>query len=88
MAFVWMSDGAGAARMFGQAAQAAKLAIESHRIKDPLQIIISIADQRISVYSSDMLVARSVVSTGVPGHPTPMGVFTVIQKQRWHRSNR
>ena len=87
MAFVWMSDGAGAARMFGQAAQGAKLAIESHRIKDPLQIIISIADQRISVYSGDMLVARSVVSTGVPGHPTPMGVFTVIQKQRWHRSN-
>src|SRR5262249_19243522 len=51
------------------------------------QIIISIADQRISVYSGDMLVGRSVVSTGVPDHPTPMGVFTVIQKQRWHRSN-
>jgi len=23
----------------------------------------------------------------MPGHPTPMGVFSVIQKQRWHHSN-
>jgi lipoprotein-anchoring transpeptidase ErfK/SrfK len=55
--------------------------------KGPLQIIISIADQKISVYSGDVLLARSAISTGVPGHPTPKGVFTVIQKQRWHRSN-
>jgi D-alanyl-D-alanine dipeptidase len=53
----------------------------------PLQIIISIADQRISVYENDALIARSSVSTGIPGHPTPLGVFSVISKQRWHRSN-
>jgi hypothetical protein len=27
------------------------------------------------------------VSTGTQGHPTPLGVFSVISKQRWHRSN-
>src|SRR6202023_4202423 len=27
------------------------------------------------------------VSTGTQGHPTPFGVFSVISKQRWHRSN-
>jgi len=27
------------------------------------------------------------VSTGVKGHPTPLGVFSVIGKERWHRSN-
>ena len=53
----------------------------------PLQIIISIADQRISVYDNGALIARSSVSTGIPGHPTPLGVFSVISKQRWHRSN-
>jgi L,D-transpeptidase catalytic domain len=53
----------------------------------PLQIIISIADQRVSVYGNDTLIARSAVSTGVPRHPTPLGVFSVISKQRWHRSN-
>ena len=55
--------------------------------KGPLQIIISIADQRISVYDNGALIARSSVSTGVQGHPTPLGVFSVISKERWHRSN-
>ena len=55
--------------------------------KGPLQIIISIEDQRISLYDNVELIARSSVSTGVPSHPTPLGIFTVISKQRWHRSN-
>jgi hypothetical protein len=55
--------------------------------KGPLQIIISIADQRISLYDNGALIARSSISTGVEGHPTPLGVFSVISKQKWHRSN-
>ncbi|MGC2046978.1 MAG: L,D-transpeptidase, partial [Pseudolabrys sp.] len=55
--------------------------------KGPLQIIVSIADQRISLYENGALVARSSVSTGVQGHPTPLGVFSVLSKQKWHRSN-
>src|SRR6187399_2948833 len=55
--------------------------------KGPLLIIISIADQRISLYDDGALVARSSVSTGVKGHPTPLGVFSVISKNKWHRSN-
>jgi hypothetical protein len=55
--------------------------------KGPLQIIISIADQRVSLYDNGTLVARSSVSTGVRRHPTPFGVFSVVEKQRWHRSN-
>src|SRR5262249_56973155 len=55
--------------------------------KGPLQIIISIADQRVSLYDNGTLVARSPVSTGVRRHPTPLGVFSVIEKERWHRSN-
>ena len=55
--------------------------------KGPLQIIISIADQRVSLYDNGILVARSSVSTGVRRHPTPLGVFSVIEKERWHRSN-
>jgi hypothetical protein len=85
----WPGNRADAARLHGTAAQSAKEAVEKSRPapKGPLQIIISIADQKISVYSGDVLIARSEVSTGVPDHPTPTGVFTVIQKQRWHRSN-
>src|SRR3954471_7223721 len=55
--------------------------------KGPLQIIISIADQRVSLFDNGALIARSSVSTGMQGHPTPLGVFSVISKQRWHRSN-
>jgi L,D-transpeptidase-like protein len=56
-------------------------------VKGPLQIIISIADQKISAYDDGALIARSSVSTGVQGHPTPLGVFSVIGKELWHRSN-
>jgi hypothetical protein len=55
--------------------------------KGPLQIIISIEDQRLSLFDNGALIARSSVSTGTQGHPTPLGVFSVISKQRWHRSN-
>ena len=55
--------------------------------KGPLLIVISIADQRISLYDNGALVARSSVSTGVRDHPTPLGVFSVISKSIFHRSN-
>lgn len=65
----------------------AKKAQSQDALKGPLQIVISIADQRISLYGNGELIARSSVSTGVESHPTPLGVFSIIGKQRWHRSN-
>jgi hypothetical protein len=53
----------------------------------PLLLAISIGNQKVTVYDNGSPVAVSSVSTGMPGHPTPMGVFSVIQKQRWHHSN-
>jgi hypothetical protein len=53
----------------------------------PLILAISIGSQRVTVYDNGAPVAVSAVSTGMPGHPTPMGIFSVIQKQRWHHSN-
>jgi hypothetical protein len=55
--------------------------------KGTLQIVVSIGQQRVTLYSNGTRVAQSVVSTGVPGHLTPMGVFSVIQKDRFHHSN-
>jgi len=48
---------------------------------------VSLARQRISIYGKDGLLAQSAVSTGQPGFRTPTGVFSVIQKNRYHRSN-
>ena len=67
--------------------QSAKKEQARHTPNGPLQIVVSIADQRIAVYDNGALIARSSVSTGEPRHPTPMGVFSVIGKKRWHRSN-
>jgi hypothetical protein len=53
----------------------------------PLFAILSLSDQHISVYNSSGLVTRSKVSTGMPGHRTPMGIFTIIGRERYHSSN-
>ena len=55
--------------------------------KGPLQIVVSIANQHVTLYSNGVRVAQGPVSTGVPGRPTPTGVFSVIQKDRFHHSN-
>jgi hypothetical protein len=55
--------------------------------KGPLTIAISIAKQRLTVYDQDKPIMEAPVSTGMPGHPTPTGIFSVIQKERFHRSN-
>lgn len=53
----------------------------------PLQIVVSIARQRAYLYSSTVRIGEASISTGVAGHPTPMGVFSVIAKSRYHSSN-
>ena len=50
-------------------------------------LAVSLADQRLTIWENGVVVGRSMVSTGVAGHETPRGVFTVLQKQRMHRSN-
>jgi lipoprotein-anchoring transpeptidase ErfK/SrfK len=57
------------------------------KAKDPFNIIISIDRQELTLYSGEHAIARSRVSTGTPGHATPQGVFSIIQKDRWHHSN-
>ena len=47
----------------------------------PLHIIVSIDKQRATLFADGQPVASTAISTGTPGHPTPMGVFTVIQKR-------
>jgi lipoprotein-anchoring transpeptidase ErfK/SrfK len=60
---------------------------ESSKPQGPVIISISIDQQRLRLYDANGLFAETPVSTGMRGHPTPMGVFSVIQKDRLHHSN-
>jgi hypothetical protein len=53
----------------------------------PVLAVVSLANQRISVYGSAGLIGQSPVSTGMPGYRTPAGVFSILQKHKFHRSN-
>src|SRR5438094_1817860 len=53
----------------------------------PLLIIASITEQVAYVYRNGISIARSSVSTGRPGHSTPTGVFTILEKEVHHTSS-
>lgn len=52
-----------------------------------LQIFVSKTEQSLVVYDGDKVVATSNVSTGKPGHTTPSGVFSILEKRKYHESN-
>lgn len=53
----------------------------------PHLFIVSLKNQRATLYANGKPVARTPISSGTASHPTPTGVFSVIQKNRHHRSN-
>lgn len=52
-----------------------------------LQIFVSKDKQSLAVYDGAEVVATSKVSTGKAGHATPSGIFSVLEKQKYHESN-
>jgi hypothetical protein len=71
----------------GKAPKAAERVAEKSMPEGPLIIAISIQHQHLKIFDINGLYAETPISTGMPGHSTPMGVFSVLEKQRWHRSN-
>ncbi|MBW9113047.1 L,D-transpeptidase family protein [Rhizobium cauense] len=52
-----------------------------------LQIFVSKDAQSLTLYDGADVVATSKVSTGKSGHTTPSGIFSVIEKRKYHESN-
>jgi L,D-transpeptidase catalytic domain len=71
-AFVWFD----AARMTRASASTA-----------PVSIAVSIPEQRAYVYQAGQLIGVTTVSTGMRGHRTPAGEYSILQKRVFHRSN-
>lgn len=53
----------------------------------PLLMIVSLTTQRATLYRNGVPIAITTVSTGKPGHETPTGVFTILQRQVEHYSS-
>ena len=53
----------------------------------PVGIVVSLRRQLAYVYRDGALIGLSAVSTGKPGHGTPVGEFTILEKSVHHRSN-
>ncbi|MEA2831079.1 MAG: hypothetical protein QOF22_1827 [Bradyrhizobium sp.] len=60
---------------------------EPAKPQGPLIVAISIERQTLKVYDANGFFAQTPISSGMRGHATPMGVFSVIQKHKFHRSN-
>ena len=52
-----------------------------------MQLVVSLKKQNLTIYKNDKVVGRSRISSGKIGHRTPKGIFSIIQKRRFHRSN-
>ncbi|BAT61070.1 hypothetical protein GJW-30_1_03620 [Variibacter gotjawalensis] len=52
-----------------------------------LFVAVSIARQRLVLYADGHEIAQSPISSGTASHPTPTGIFSIIQKSRHHKSN-
>jgi hypothetical protein len=54
----------------------------------PILIYVDLSRQRATVYRNGVRIAVSTVSSGKPGHETPTGVFTILQKDASHHSKK
>src|ERR1700682_2909267 len=61
--------------------------IESRTAGEPIMAIVSLRDQRLTVYAARGWTLRAPVSSGQKGRETPAGIFSVIQKEEDHYSN-
>ncbi len=53
----------------------------------PMVMVVSLDEQYLYVYRNGVAIGASPISSGRPGFETPTGVYTILQKEREHRSN-
>ena len=53
----------------------------------PILVYVDLGRQRATVYRNGVRIGVTTVSSGKEGHETPMGVFTILQKNKDHRSS-
>src|ERR1700716_2524145 len=61
--------------------------IQSRTAGEPILAIVSLHNQRITVYDANGWILRAPVSSARRGRETPAGIFSIIQKEAEHYSN-
>ena len=54
----------------------------------PMLGVVSLGDQRVTIYDKDGAVMQGPVSSGAAPNDTPPGIYSILQKNREHYSNR
>ncbi len=54
---------------------------------NPVLALVSLKDQRVTIYDADGPILRAPVSSGQTGLETPVGIYAVLQKEAEHYSN-
>lgn len=57
-------------------------------LSGPVLVYVDLSRQLATVYRNGVRIGVSTISTGKDGHETPTGVFTILQKDANHRSNK
>jgi lipoprotein-anchoring transpeptidase ErfK/SrfK len=55
--------------------------------KGPLLLVVSLGRQTVTVYDGLDKIATSPISSGTRSNPTPTGVYSLLEKNRYHYSN-
>ncbi len=53
----------------------------------PLLLVVSLGNQTVTVYDGTTKLATSPISSGMRGRETPTGIFSILEKNRYHYSN-
>jgi len=61
--------------------------VPGENAREPLKLVVSLKKQEMNVYRGTKRLHTSRVSTGKRGYSTPAGVYSILEKRRWHRSN-
>jgi hypothetical protein len=84
VALIAAGSDAGAAQRRGERISES---IESRPAGQPVMAIVSLPNQRITIYDAKGWILRAPVSSGQSGRETPAGIFSVIEKDADHHSN-
>jgi len=80
-------DAAFAERRHVRAAETSEPEAVSRPAGTPMLAVVSLRQQRVTIYDAEGPILQAPVSTGQPGYETPAGIFSVIEKEEEHYSN-